>query len=78
MDNETKLSSQQINSLLNEVKGSCDKGASADDLIKKHLTNEQAENVKSILRDPEKLRQFLDSPFARRFINSVKDKTDGK
>lgn len=77
MDNETKLSSEQINSIMAEAKKQSVEGkVNAEELMKKHLNEEQAEKVRSILKDPEKLRQLLQSPMAQKFMNSMKEKQD--
>lgn len=77
MDNETKLSSEQINSIMAEAKKQSVEGnVNTEELMKKHLNEEQAEKVRSILKDPEKLRQLLQSPMAQKFMNSMKEKQD--
>lgn len=77
MDNETKLSKQQINSIMSEAKKQSEQGnVDAESLIKKHLNEEQAKKVQSILKNPEMLQQILQSPFAQKFMNSMKEKQD--
>lgn len=79
MDNETKLSAQQINSIINEAKNTDFKsGSSAEDFVKKHLGEKEAEKVKSILGDKEKMKKLMESPFAKRFMEGFMKKRNGE
>ncbi len=73
MDNEAKLSSEQINSIISDAKkGNTD----TEKLMKKHLNEEQMQKVKGILGDPEKLRQLMQSPIAQKFMQAMKENRD--
>lgn len=79
MDNETKLSSQQINSIINEAKNADIKNKEdADAFIKKHLDQGQAEKVKSVLGDPEKMKKLMESPFAKKLMESFLKKQNSE
>lgn len=77
MDNETKLSQQQIKSITDEVGGlSPDEKINADAFIKEHLNESQAQKVKSILSDPQKLKELMQSPAAQKIMAMLRK--DGK
>lgn len=77
MDNATKLSNEQINSIMNEAKSNHLQGnVNTEEFIKKHLNEEQAAKVKSVLSDPEKLKKLLESPLAQNFMRSMREKQD--
>ena len=68
MQNETNLSNEKINSLLNMLKsGSADSGK-----LQNMLNDSQKQQVNSILSDPERLRQLLSSPQAQSLINKFR------
>ena len=68
MQNETNLSNEKINSLLNMLKsGSTDSGK-----LQNMLNDSQKQQVNSILSDPERLRQLLSSPQAQSLINKFR------
>ncbi len=80
MDKQTKLSEEQINSIKNEMKNvDISEKTDTEEFIKKHLNEEQAQKVRGILNDPEKLKSVLSSPMAQRFLASLKrkDKKEG-
>ncbi|MEE1321640.1 MAG: hypothetical protein UHM85_08930 [Acutalibacteraceae bacterium] len=72
MDNGTKLSSEQIKSLMNEAKS-----GKKDELLKKYLSDDDAERVRDILSDTDKLKSFLSSPLAKQLINRLNKEKDG-
>lgn len=67
MDNETKLSSDQINSIRNALS---DKSSPKDieQVMEKHLNEKQRQTVKSFLADEKKMQALLNSPLARAFM----------
>lgn len=68
MQNETNLSNEKINSLLNMLKsGSTDSGK-----LQNMLNDSQKQQVNSILSDPERLRQLLSSPQAQSLISKFR------
>lgn len=76
MDNETKLSQEQIKEIMKEAGDiSSGKKINAEDFIRKHLNEEQAQKVRSILSDPQKLAGLMQSPAARKIADMLrKDK----
>ena len=69
MQNETNLSNEKINSLLNMLKsGSTDSGK-----LQNVLNDSQKQQVNSILSDPERLRQLLSSPQAQSLIKKFRN-----
>ncbi len=72
MDNGTKLSSEQINSMINEAKS-----GKKDELLKKYLSDDEANRVRDILSDSDKLKSFLSSPFAQKLMKKLNKEKDG-
>ena len=72
MDNGTKLSSEQIKSIMNEAKE-----GKKDELLKKYLNDDEADRVKDILSDSDKLKTFLSSPFAQQLMKKLNKEKDG-
>lgn len=73
MDNETKLSGEQINSLMNAAaQGKID----SEKLISENLNQEQAQKVRSILNDPEKLKSIMESPVVKKILASFSKKEE--
>ena len=67
MDNETKLSSEQINSIKEALAGK-EKPADIESVMDKHLNENQKQAVRSFLSDPQKLQALMNSPFAKAFM----------
>ena len=62
MDNNTKLSKEQLMKLISDFKNSSSEDkVDPDKFIKERLSKEQAEKVKSVLQDPAKLKEILSS-----------------
>lgn len=72
MDNGTKLSSEQIKSLMNEAKN-----GKKEEILKKYLSDDEADRVKDILSDTDKLKTFLSSPFAQQLMKKLNKEKDG-
>ncbi|MBR5437995.1 MAG: hypothetical protein IKV21_03655 [Clostridia bacterium] len=72
MDNETKLSHEQINSI-KEALGDKASPKDIEAVMEKHLNGKQQQMVKSFLSDPQKLQALLNSPFARAFMEKLKN-----
>lgn len=67
MDNETKLSGEQINSIkqeLSEKNGDID----LNEFMSKHLNDKQKQAVMNIASDPEKLQAIMNSPIAKKLM----------
>lgn len=67
MDNETKLSKEQINSIKEEL-ASKKEDININDFMAKHLNEKQRQAVSNIVSDPEKMRALMNSPFAKKFM----------
>lgn len=77
MDNETKLSHEQIKGILDETEGlRSDERINAEAFIKEHLNESQAQKVRSILSDPQKLKELMQSPAAQKIMAMLRK--DGK
>lgn len=69
MDNETKLSSQQLNEMISSLKNtnSTDK-VDVNDFVNKHLNEKQADALQNVMKNPELIKSILSSPQAKRII----------
>ncbi len=75
MENKTKVTNEQINSMLDEFKnGSSDKKVDANEFINKHLTAEQAQVVNKAMSNPELINSILSSPQAKKFLEKLSKK----
>ncbi len=69
MDNETKITNEQINSIKNDFDSSETKDIqSVTDILSKHLTSEQTKSLESFLHDKDKMESLLSSPFAKAIL----------
>lgn len=73
MGNEAKLSSEQINSVLDDVKNG---NTSTQELMKKHLNEQQQKTFSELMSNPDKLRQLMQSPVAQKIIEALKKEKD--
>lgn len=72
MANETNLSGDQINSIMNQMKNEQDSdGEKLDRLMRDNLSDDQRQAVMNIISDEEKLRQILSSPVAKKFLERL-------
>ena len=77
MENETNITKENINSLLNRFGASSLADPSAiESAVKESLTPEQQSKISSILSDPERLKKILSSPQAKMVLNMIKDKKE--
>lgn len=74
MDNETKLSNEQINSIKDALSDKKDP-KDIEQIMEKHLNEKQRQAVKSFLSDEKKLKSLLNSPFAKAFMEKYGGKT---
>lgn len=75
MDNGTNLSKEQINSIMNKAMELSSEGKPLDStLLSEQLTPSQSEKLKSVLNDPEKLREVMNSPIAKRIMAMLQSK----
>lgn len=69
MDNETKLSNEQISELFSFLKSDKkDERESVDSFVKEHLSNEQAAALQNALKNPAMIKMLLSSPQAKKLI----------
>lgn len=73
MDNDIKLSKEQLKNLIDEFKAA-DKSdsVSTDDFLKKHLSDSQAKAIKNVLSNPELLKNILNSQKAKDIMEKLK------
>ena len=75
MDNGTNLSKEQINGILDKARELSAEGKTPDStFLKEHLTSSQSEKLKSVLNDPEKLREVMNSPIAKQILSMLRNK----
>lgn len=74
MDNSTKLSTEQIENIKNELKSGSVSQSNLNEFLQKHLDSEQSEKIKAVLSNPEKLKEILSSPFAKSFMKKFNNK----
>ena len=70
MDNDTNLSKEQIKNLVSDFKKG--ENASPEEIMKKHLSENQRESIISALKDPEMLKQILSSQKAKDIMKALK------
>ncbi len=78
MDNETKLSSEQIKSITEDYISKEGGNVDLNEFMNKHLNDKQKEAVKQIVSNPEKLKAILSSPIAQKMINQLSKKDSSK
>ncbi len=66
MDNSVNMNENELKNLLRDSEGE-----SVDALIKSRLTPEQQQTVRSVLSQPDKLKELLSTPFAKRFMEKL-------
>ena len=72
MDNGTKLSQEQINNIVTKAKELSSQGKVPDgDFLKEQLGSAQSEQLRSLLNDPERLREIMNSPMAKRLLSML-------
>ena len=77
MENETNITSENINSLLRQF--TADKKSdpvTIEKTIRDSLTPEQQSKIGGILSDPDRLKKILSSPQARMILDMIKDKKE--
>lgn len=66
MDNETKITNEKINDILDDYEQLKDKtNESLSQLISRHLTEEQSKSLYGIMNDRDKMERLLSSPLAK-------------
>ncbi len=78
MDNETNLNSQKISELFEKAKekerrGVLDVGAFIDD----NLSEQDAQKLKSAMKDPKLIKSILSSPQAQKFFERFSKGKEG-
>lgn len=70
MDNETKLSKEQLNSIKQELSDKKE-NININDFMNRHLNQKQKEAFSSLLSDPERLKAIMNSPFAQKLMEKL-------
>ena len=66
MDNETKITNDKINEILNDYEQLKDKtNESFSSVISRHLTEQQKQSLYGIMNDRDKMESILSSPLAK-------------
>lgn len=71
MDNETKLSAEQINSIKKELEEGNER-INVTEFMQKHLNSSQIQALSSFMSDPEKMKNLMESPIAKRFMEKFR------
>ncbi|MGN1418204.1 MAG: hypothetical protein ACI4W6_02635 [Acutalibacteraceae bacterium] len=74
MDNETKLTDEQIKKLISDFKKTTADGQTdVDAFTKSHLTKSQAAAFKKLLSNPQLIKTILASDKAKQILQQLKD-----
>lgn len=79
MDNETKMTNEQINELFRKAKEK-EKGGvlNVSSFIDENLSPEDAQKLKSAMKDPKLIKSILSSPQAHKFFEKFSGKGNEK
>ena len=77
MQNETKLSSEMINSLFRMMKNSKGNQQNIKNIISENLDDTQKKTLSEIMSDPQKIKEILSSPQAKELLNKFSDMKNG-
>ncbi|MCM1365302.1 MAG: hypothetical protein NC122_00135 [Faecalibacterium sp.] len=73
MDNDTKLSPEQIKNLLTNLKSSDkDKTVDINDFASKNLNERQAQMLKNAMKNPKIISAMMSSPQIKQLIEKLK------
>ena len=73
MDNETKLTPEQIKKLLASLKSNeKEKSVNVDDFISKNLNERQTEMLKSAMKNPKIISAMMSSPQVKQLLEKLK------
>lgn len=81
MDNETKITNEKINELFRKAKESeREKGGvlNVGSFIDENLSADDAQKLKSAMKDPKLIKSILSSPQAQKFFEKFSDKGNEK
>lgn len=78
MDNDTKLSPDQIKSITDDFSAKEKEEVDLNEFMNKHLNDRQKQAVRQIVSNPEKLKAILSSPIAQKMINQLSKKDSSK
>ena len=78
MQNETKLSSEMINSLFQMMKNGKNNNQNIKKILNDNLDSNQKEAIGKIMADPEKLKELLSSPQAKELLSKLGSMTKGE
>ena len=74
MDNSTKISKEQIETMKTELENTKNEGGDISAVLQKYLDREQGERIKKVLSDPQKIKEILSSPLAKNFMEKYGSK----
>ena len=79
MDNETKMTNEQINELFRKAKEK-EKGGvlNVSSFIDENLSPEDSQKLKSAMKDPKLIKSILSSPQAQKFFEKFSGKGNEK
>lgn len=77
MQNETKLSKEKINSILNMLKNSDQNPEAIKNMLSGSLNQAQKSSLSAILSDPKKISELLSSPQAKELMEKFGKKQQG-
>ena len=79
MDNETKMTNEQINELFRKAKEK-EKGGvlNVSSFIDENLSPEDAQKLKNAMKDPKLIKSILSSPQAQKFFEKFSGKGNEK
>ena len=79
MDNETKMTNEQINELFRKAKEKERGGVlNVSSFIDENLSPEDAQKLKSAMKDPKLIKSILSSPQAQKFFEKFSGKGNEK
>lgn len=78
MQNDTNLSVEKMNSILNMLKNGTADTQKLSGMLRNALDDKQKSTLNSILSDPQKLRDLLSSPQAKEMIEKLRKNQNGE
>lgn len=73
MDNETKLSKEQLDALLSDLGRAKETDrVNVDEFAGKHLNEKQIQALKKAMKNPDLIRSILSSPQAKKLLEKLK------
>lgn len=73
MDNGTNFSKEQIENIKTELESTKSEG-DLSAFLQKHLDKQQSEQLKKVLSDPQKIKDILSTPLAKKLMEKYTKK----